>query len=233
MHVFSQENQAGLEGILYRKERSFGISANTRGYGISFRKGQHLTGKSQRLLDFDLLVIKHPKEIKTLNQYYDNPKSFVYGKLNSLTSFRAGLGWMKVLYQKEDPINIEVRYNLCGGASLGFAKPVYLYVLQESSDPYNPNRIIVRYDADKYPIDVIYGKAPLGYGLEKTKIHPGVYIKTGMSFDWAYDDDKVRCLEIGLVADYYPKAIQIMAYNQPNSLFTLIYANFNFGRKWN
>lgn len=230
----AQEKAAVEEaGVLYRHEGSFGISLHSQGWGISYHNGKHITGKSKRILEIDLLSLKHPKEIKTLNQYYDKTRSFVYGKLNSLAILRGGIGLQKVLYQKDEIGNIEVRYSFYGGASLGFAKPVYLYILEESNDPYTPNKVIAKYDPDKHPLDVIYGKAPIGYGLERTRIHPGLYAKAGISFDWATDDEKVRALEIGVVGDYYFSPIQLMAFTKANPLFTTLYATLAFGRKWN
>lgn len=232
--AFAQEKAAVEEaGVLYRHEGSFGLSLHSQGFGISYHNGKHITGKRKRILELDLLSLKHPKEIKTLNQYYDKTRSFVYGKLNSLAILRGGIGLQNVLYQKDEIGNIEVRYSFYGGASLGFAKPVFLYILEESNDPYTPNKVIAKYDPDKHPLDVIYGKAPIGYGLERTRIHPGLYAKAGISFDWATDDEKVRCLEIGLVGDYYISPIELMAFNKANSYFTTIYATLSFGRKWN
>ncbi len=230
---FAQSKAPAEEGVLYRHEGSVGISIHSQGFGLSYRNNKHITGKRMRILDFDLLTLKHPKEIKSLNQYYDKPRSFVYGKLNSLVIFRGGVGLKNILYEKEELGNIEVRYSFCGGASLGFAKPVYLYVLEESNDPYNPDKVIVKYNPEEHPIDVIYGKAPLGYGLERTRIHPGLYAKAGISFDWANEDDKVRNLEIGIVGDYYFSPIQLMAFNKAAPFFTTLYATLAFGRKWN
>ncbi|HRH63065.1 MAG TPA: hypothetical protein PLI68_07045 [Bacteroidia bacterium] len=235
IHSLSAQTVAASEneGVLYRHEGSLGISLHSRGFGLTYHNGKHITGKSKRIFEIDLLTMKHPKEIKSLNQYYDKTRSFVYGKLNSLAILRGGIGLQRALYQKEDPGNVEVRYSFYGGASLGFAKPVYLYILEESNDPYSPNKVIEKYNPDKHPIDIIYGKAPLGYGLEKTIVHPGLYAKAGISFEWASDEEKLRCLEIGVVADYYLTSIQLMAYNKANPLFTTFYASLAFGRRWN
>lgn len=232
--VFAQQKNAVEEaGVLYRHEGTFGISLHSRGFGLNYRNGKHITGTRKRILEIDLLTMKHPKEIKTLNKYYENTKGFVYGKLNNLAVLRGGIGLQNILYRKDELGNIEIRYSYYGGASLGLAKPVYLYVLQESNDPYNPNKVIEKYDPDKHLLDNIYGKSPLGYGLEHTVIHPGVYAKAGMSFDWATDDEKVRCLEIGAIADYYFSPIQIMAFNKATPLFTTVYVTLSFGHKWN
>jgi len=232
--VFAQQATLTEDaGVLYRKENSFGLSLHSRGFGLNYRIGKHLTGTRKRIIEIDLLNMKHPKEIKTLNQYYENTKGFVYGKLNSLAVLRGGIGLQNVLYRKDEPGNIEVRYSFYGGASLGLAKPVYLYVLQESNDPYNPNKVIEKFNPEKHQLDNIYGKAPLGYGLERTVIHPGIYAKAGISFDWASEDDRVRCLEIGVVSDYYLSSIQIMAFNKATPSFTTLYATLSFGRKKN
>ena len=54
--------------VLYRNEQAFGFFAHSRGFGINYYRGQHITGTRKRLLEVQLLNLKHPKEIKITNQ---------------------------------------------------------------------------------------------------------------------------------------------------------------------
>ena len=230
---FSQQAASEDAGVLYRHEGGVGFILHTTGFGINYRNGKHLTGYKKRMLEIDLVTMKHPKEVRTISQFSDNNKSFVYGKVNSLLVLRGGIGLQNIIYRKEIEGNVEVRYSFYGGATFGFAKPVFLQILHASSDPYKPDIAIEKYDPEKHRLDNIYGKAPFGYGLQYTVVHPGVYAKAAVSFDWEAQEDKLRSLEIGVAADYYPSPIKLMSYNKAKPVFVTIYANILFGRKWN
>ena len=70
--------------------------------------------------------MKHPKQIRVINPYYYNARSYVYGKLNHVYMLRIGYGFKKLLNRKPYWGGIELRVLYMGGLSLAFAKPVYL-----------------------------------------------------------------------------------------------------------
>lgn len=74
---------------------------------------------------------KHPKEVKLNNNYYENAKPFIFGKLNYLLSWHSGVGRQRVIYSKGERGGVEVRLNYSGGLTLGLVKPVYLVVLND------------------------------------------------------------------------------------------------------
>lgn len=206
--------------------------AHTQGWGIGYRRGKHLTGTLRRVIEIEGLKVRDPKEVKTTNPGFNNSKGFYYGKLNSVGFLRGGFGIQKTIYRKEIKNAIEVRYHLMGGPVLGFAKPIYLEILKPTSSPYEYLTIEEKYDPEKHFIQNIYGKAPFSRGLEQTKIHPGLFVKAAMSFDYGSRNEAVKALETGIVADFFPGPIPIMAFHKSKNIFVNLYIAFNFGKRW-
>ena len=64
---------------------------------------------------------------------------------------------------------------------------------------------------------------------------PGVYVKSGLNFDWGSKDDRIMCIETGVVLDYYFKEVPIMADFQNiknQNAFVSLYATILFGKKY-
>lgn len=218
--------------VLYRNESSFGVFIHTAGgIGLAYRRGKHITAKRKRMYEIETQNYKHPKEIKSINPYFENAKGFVYGKLNSLLIIRPGLGIQNVLYQKSDKRSVEIRYSYFLGGALAFAKPVYLEIKQSSPNTDGPPTT-ERYDPNQHSIDEIYGKAPFFKGIEKTKIYPGGYAKFALSFEYADRYNGLKAVETGVTMDVYPRVIPIMAFNKNQQVFVSLYLKFIWGKKW-
>ena len=215
--------------VLYRIEKHGGVLIHSNGWGAFYRTGKHLTGKTKRFFEFEAVSMKHPKEVKTVNPYYENTKGYVYGKLNSLSIWRAGFGIQRKMHGKDGIKGIELRYHHFLGVSLGMAKPVYL----EIGYPTIPYQYIrtERYDPTKHYADNIYGRAPMLRGIENIKPYPGLYTKFGFAFDYAGAFNAVKGLEVGTILDIYPQAIPLMANTQNNNYFLNFYLSIFIGKK--
>lgn len=218
--------------LLYRNEASGGIIIHSNGLGGSFRKGKHITGYKKFVYEIELLSMKNPKEIKTTNPYFDNSKSYVYGKLNSLMPLRTGVGFQRTIYSKAERGGIEIRFNYLGGLSLGIAKPVYLDILFPTGVPYEYDYQTLKYDPEEHFIDNIYGKAPFSYGLNELRFYPGAYGKVSVSFEYGNYDDDIKFIETGIALDVYPQEVPIMAFIDNKNIFLSFYINIMYGRKW-
>lgn len=219
--------------VLMRKEKSGFFMLHTAGIGAGYRSGKHITGYKKKMFEVEITGMKHPKEIKSINPYYENAKSFVYGKLNSLIIIRSGFGRQKVINSKPYWGGVELRYFYFGGISMGLLKPVYLYILYESSAPYVYNLQIERYDPDKHSTDDIFGRASFFHGFDKIKPLPGIYAKAGLNFEYGAYDETVKAVECGITIDAYPKPAPIMAFNTNKSVFLSLYISFHFGARSN
>lgn len=226
--------QAALDGtnLLYRKFTSKSINVHSRGWGFNYRKGKHITGKTDGVYEFEFATIRHPKEVRVQNQFAgNNNRSYVLGKLNFLSTIRAGYGIQRVIYAKEVSGAIEVRFNNYLGLSIGLAKPVFLEVRQTSADPLDNFPRSERYDPEIHrPINIL-GRSSFFKGIGQTAIHPGVYYKGSFSFDFAHDDDRIKCLEVGIVADYFIRPVPVMAYNPKTTFIFSVFLAYNWGQK--
>ena len=147
--LFSQSTEQAIANgqdpnVLYRNEMSFGIFLHSRGLGCNFIRAKHVTGTRKRMFEVEMLNMKHPKEIK-ISTAADNSKRFVYGKLNNVLLFRAGLGYQTTLFKRADRKSVEVRSAYFLGGNISFAKPNYILVFRQD---FNGNKYqeSVKYD---------------------------------------------------------------------------------------
>lgn len=222
--------------VLYRNEASFGVLVHSAGgFGLAYRRGRHVTGKRKRMFEIESQNFKHPKEVKSVNSSFANAKGFTYGKLNSILIIRSGVGYQNVLFQKSDKKSVEIRYSYFLGATLAFAKPVYLEIIHQTAgiNGFPVNTISTeKYDPEIHYSDIIYGKAPFFKGMDNTKIFPAGYAKLALSFEYADRFNGLKAIETGAVVDVYPYAIPMMAYNKKQEVLISLYIKFVWGKKW-
>ncbi len=235
-----QDDQSRIDrgedrNVLYRNEGTFGIYIHTHGgLGLSYRRGQHVSGTRKRMLEVEVQNFKHPKEVKTVNPVYDNAKGFVYGKLNSFLILRPGVGFQNTLYQKGDKKSVEIRMSYFLGADLTFAKPTYLEVIYKRGALETPTIATERYVPGTYndTVSNVYGKASFFRGMEKTTIHPGLYAKLAFSFEYADRYNRIKAIETGAVVDAYPWELPMMAHQKNQQFYVQLYLKMIWGKKW-
>lgn len=234
------ETDADFRRQVYDYEFTGGFMLHTRGLGLNFRYLKFKDGFVKRGVEFDFAGIKHPKEVKSPGQNpYGPSRSFVYGKINSLYALRLGYGLDKVLIDKTDQGSISIDWINFAGASFGLVKPIYVEV---ESDVSGTRMVSVeRYDPAIHDFTKIYGQAPFFTGLEKTQLRLGIYYKTGFSFDYNWNDNKVSAIEVGGIVDFYPswfglyeeEKVPIMYEVTNYNVWVQFYVTLNFGAKWN
>lgn len=233
----SAQNEIAFDtskNIILYKERTLGFIFHSQGWGLKYSKGYNKTAFSKRSWTIEFVEMQSPKQIRTINPYFTNSKSFIYGKLNAVFVLRGAYGNYKQLNRKPYWGGVELRLLYMGGVSLGFAKPVYLNIY----DINNPGDVryvttVERYDPEEHFLDNIYGRASFTKGFNQIGFYPGFHGKIGLDFDYASYRNKVKSLEIGAIIDVFPRAIPIMAYNDPNYFYLTFYLNFNFGKRFN
>ncbi len=215
--------------VLYRNEQTFHGFLGTRGWGFGYRRGKHVTAQLKALFEIEAAYLKHPKEIR-VRGISDIKSSFVYGKLNTTMLLRSGIGTQHTLFKRTDRKAVEIRATYFIEGNLTFAKPYYVQVLSENGFR-NPD--IVKYDPNKITtIDSIIGRGGLLYGLEEIKIYPAITGKFSLSVEYGNASYKIKAIEVGLVADYYPIALPIMAKNPAENYIITLQLAFLFGKKW-
>ncbi|MEI8137572.1 MAG: hypothetical protein WCH21_09645 [Bacteroidota bacterium] len=218
--------------VLYRNEGSGQIYANTRGLGILYRRGKHITAKTRSYYEIDGQSLKHPKEVKISGTAQDK-KRFVYGKINQVFLLRGAVGMQKVIFAKADNKAVEVRYSYSIGPTLAFAKPYYVQVYRAQNNQggqVNPD--VVKFNSENFTQDSVVGRGAFSDGLAEIKIYPGASAKFNLSFEYAPYTNLIRAIETGISLDYFPKALPIMARNPAENVVITFHVGFVFGSKW-
>ena len=232
---FSQSTTEALAmgqdvNVLFRNEATGSIFMHSRGFGANFRRLYHVTGKRKRLFEIEMANMRHPKEEKKKN---DGQRSYFYGKLNNLLMVRFGYGYQQTLYRRAERKGLEVRMVYAGGPSLCFSKPVFLVVsYQDTLFGGGVLTKTVAYNPAQDNIVNILGRAPMFYGLQDTKIIPGLYAKLGFSIEYGELRNSIKAVEVGVIVDYFPQSAPLMAYVTPEKFFVTLYLGFHFGKRW-
>lgn len=221
------------KNIILLKEATGGIMLHTQGWGLRFSKGYNKSEFKKRMIVVEFLEMQSPRQIRTINPYFTNSKSYVYGKLNTVYMLRGTYGIHRLLNRKPYWGGVELRFFYMGGASLGFAKPVYLYILKPSPQFYEYTIVEERYNPNEHYVDNIYGRASFTKGFDEIGFYPGFHVKIGLDFDYGVYRTKVKSLEVGAIIDVFPRPVPIMAFNDPDYYFLTFYFSFNFGKRYN
>jgi hypothetical protein len=213
-----------------RTETSFAIYLNSNGWGVNFHYGKRIDGYRRTLYSIDFAEIKHPKEVKMSNPYFNSGKKFVFGKLNEFYALRISYGRLKILYEKFDKGGIAINRFYQAGVSLGLEKPVYYYVIYPTQDP---NIKVLREEKFNYSmhrVTDIYSKAPYFSHVDEIQFVPGVFFRYGYSFDFSTNSYMVNSLSCGAQIDFFPKEIEIMANTNNSNYFLSLFVGYRFGK---
>ncbi|WP_247233249.1 hypothetical protein [Telluribacter sp. SYSU D00476] len=221
------------EEEVYNSVSSIGITTNTNSGilgGFVYRHSKALPtllkGKHQfRYLALELVNVKHPKELASQN--FITGSRFTYGKQNYLFVLRPEYGREVMFFNRHSDEGISISGIVAAGPSIGLEKP---YVIQFQSRP----GVIVSepYDPVRHAqTELIVGSGSFFQGFDKTKIVPGLHLKTALSFELSAFRDNMTGLEIGFLAEAFSRQIMIMPFAQNRSFFTSGYVTLYFGNK--
>jgi hypothetical protein len=242
--AFSQNvpptEQSGIkpdEGIryVYKKEWSAGGTISNRGFSAIVRYAIIPQNFFKIQFETEIANLKHPKEYKTSNPYFNNSKLYVYGKQNSFYNIRTGVGTNVLIFDRAPKEGVEISATFMGGVSWGLLKPIYLEIIKDSGNPFNPDIVSEKFDKFQHNETNILGYSGFTKGFNELSLNTGLYIKSGLNFDWSAKDDRITNLEVGAVVDQFFKPVQIMAdfQNLKNkSTFISLYATLTFGKKY-
>jgi hypothetical protein len=220
--------------LLYRNEQEFGALIHSAGWGINYRRSKHITGYKKRVLEVEIVGMRHPKEIKI--QVPDiGTRGYFYGKQFVVTVLRGGLGYHKIITGKSDRRGVELRLLTLVGPNVAFAKPVYLDIwYQNPANPPFGDPKIERYDPlnPMHTPNFIVGRAGYFRGFNQMNFFPGAFCKLAISFEHSSLDDDIKLLETGIIIDTFYKTVPILAKAKNNQVFVNLYLNIMFGKKW-
>jgi hypothetical protein len=215
--------------ILRKQEFTGGIMIHSQGFGAILRRSKNKTFRRKRVIELEAVSMEHPKELRSVNPYYENTRSYNYGELNQVVVTRLGYGRHNVIYAKFDK-GVEIRYLYIGGLSVAWAKPIYL----EIGYPAIPYEYVAteRYDPERHFVDNIYGRASDLTGIDKMRLYPGMYGRFGFSFDYAKRQKNISSIETGVIIDYYVQDVPMMARIKNDPYYLTFYVSLQFGTRW-
>jgi len=216
----------------YRTQNQFGVYLHTRGIGGYYRRGWRQTGFSNKILNVELLSMRHPKEYKVTPPGQQNIRGYYLGKINTVTMLRGSFGWQKTLFDKEVKRGVRVSYFFLFGPTIAFVKPVYVEVQHEDELGVATFISTERYDYEKHSSANVLGRAPILTKVNETKLYPGLHVKLALNFEYSPDDAMIRALETGINFDAFGKVIPIMANTYNNQFFTTVYLAFHLGKRY-
>lgn len=220
--------------VPYKREIYGGAIVHGDGWGAQFYHATYRTATERRLLGVELVGMKHPKEVKSYNPYYEDSRGYYYGKVNALLILRPTFGGKHQIADKIRRTGVELNYVWGIGPSLGFLKPVYLQIGKPDNVPYE-TFVIERYDPAVHNVQNIYGRASWLLGLGELDFRPGAFGRFGLNFEYAGHTTGLKALEVGASLDAFPVAIPIMAPLEGvanKQFFFEFYLALQFGRKY-
>lgn len=217
---------------LYSHEIYGGPVLHGDGWGLQVYYGKYRTAKDRHTLGLEIVGMKHPKEIKSFNPYYEDARGYFYGKLNSMLILRPTYGRKHRITEKIRKSGVEVNYVWNIGPSLALLKPVYLQI----GEPEYPYQTIVteKYDPDLHFANNIFGRASWFKGVGEMKLYPGAFGRFAFNFEYAGDNTGIRALEAGATIDAYAEKVPIMAEQlgvENKQFFLEFYLALHFGGK--
>lgn len=224
-----------------KNEMSGGFKLNSDGYGFFVQRG-FLRGSDEfgsenqnrffqvRFLELELSELKNSKEIKAnsaLPGMNAQVGAYILGKINTVYQVKLGFGNRFLIAGKPDPGTFSVHWVYLGGFSMAVLKPYYLELYNLGEVKYNDSIA-----NDFVSPGRIMGKAPFSKGFSELTLVPGLYVKSGLHFDFAAKKSWVSAVEVGAAATGYTQKINQMVNQKPQQFFFNLYASLQFGKKW-
>ena len=228
-------------GILYSEERALELRPHSNGAAIAVHFGKIVTYYKTRYYQFDLGLLRHPKEYRqSITFYSGNPfrstaNSFTYGKQNHVMVLRGGIGEKRYYSDKAKRKGVSVGINYQVGASIGVIKPYYLHLSKlepdgvtdfVSTEKYSPENADLFLDDTK-----IVGPASFFKGFDEVSIIPGINARLGAHFSLGAFDEFVKAFEMGIMVDAFIKRVPIMIIENNSPVFINGYLSFQIGKR--
>lgn len=226
----------GEESIVYETERVFHLRAHSNGFSLGYTVGDIETWYKTSYYFFDIGSLKNAKEYSQNFRFFSPSlgaqpsRSFIYGKINRLYALRAGVGAKRNFSERARRKSVVVGINYEYGFTLGLLRPYYLSFKEQDGKP-----VQRKYTGDNEDIFLdetnIYGGAEFRYGWDEIKLKPGFHGQFGANFTWGNQDNLVKALEVGIMADVFLSKVPLMLTAENKPYFLNVYLNLQFGKR--
>lgn len=217
-------------GYIYRTHWYLGPKLSTNGYGFEFNYEKRGTEQFRHSFHLSVNKVKTHNESKISNAYYEDSKPYVFGKLNQLYTAHLSYGGSWKLFEKKRLNGISIRFNQQIGLSYGFVKPIYVKIKEPFSQDITVQPETVRYNPLVHTEAYVFGRAPNKLGFSEGKSIFGMYLKSGIQFDFNPNKNTISAVEVGVQIDCFDKKVPLFYEGKNYSLFPALYACVLFGK---
>ena len=215
------------EGVItYRKHFLAGAKLTSDGYGGFLEIGRAQSVKRSLLFQLEITERKHQKEEKQYN-INNNAGPYIYGKINFFYPVKLGVQEQFLLGNKGNSNGVSITANVGGGVILGLLRPYQLGFDSSGTQVF----LGLQDDSAKFLLQDPISGPNFGTGFNKLKVTPGAYVKSGLRFDYGKYNEMITALEVGVMAEYYSKAIPQMAFSKDHKFFFSAYIALLFGKR--
>ena len=211
-----------------------GIFLHTNGIGGDLQYLMNRRVNRNLVFNLNITSLKHPKETRVINPIYDDAKTYIYGKINTVIPIRFGLGNQHIIADKEIYNGIRLSFSYVLGSSLILLKPEYLnFIYRDSLNRgYLKTEIFNPSNATHLNQGNIYGGTSFFKGIDKIKPAVGAFLKLSLGFEWGDYEEHFRIIETGVIIDASPEALPIFAFIDNKHIYVNLFVNLNLGRRW-
>ncbi len=204
---------------------SIGARINTNGWGINYRRGYYVNRYYRYFYEAEFTSMKDPRSIKFSNPYFITPENIYFGKINSCFDIRFGYGRQHIIVEKQDQGSLEIRLITVVGGTIGFMKPVYYHVIDQTGS----YTYYTKFTQDLL-LQQILEMAPFYRGLEEMKFNPGGFAKIGISFEHSKNRNGLSALELGTSLTAYLLPMKMIYGERGNNILWNLYIDYRFGK---
>ena len=204
----------------YSKEFTWGINKNTNGGligGFTFKWANSINEKQFRTFGFELMNVKHPKEIRIST----TGSPFLYPKKNYLYSVRGFYGRDFLLFKKAPQQGVQIIFTTAAGPTIGVVAPYY--VRTENGT--------FQFDNTTMSQGSITGTGHVFQGLGKSKLKFGLNAKAGIMFEMGAFKSNVTGFEIGAQLEAFTEKILIVPTQSNRAIFSSLYLTLFYGQR--
>ncbi|MDR2556714.1 MAG: hypothetical protein LBC49_03260 [Bacteroidales bacterium] len=232
--VIVYEDYVPEKKFIYKKEWAVKIFLHTGGIGAGFEQGWFDKKSRYSGYNIDILTQWNPKRFKYQSPY--GGRSYVYGMLAEFGMMRGGYGTAVTLHEKPFWGGVEVSMFVNGGFSLGFRFPQYLLVTTREQEPDPPYDYIIyaeKYDpdAEHFQKGEIIARDKIFSSWKGLQLYPGMYAKTGVSFEFGKIETRTHTLEVGVSYDFYFRGVPLYAKTRAPWGFFNLFLSYRFGMR--
>ena len=215
---------------IYRSHWYLGPKLSTNGYGLEFNYEKRVNENFRHGFHVSLNHVKNHKESRKTNSFYDDSKSYIFGKINQLYTGHLSYGISKKLFEKKRSSGVSIRFNQQIGISCGLIKPIYLKIKEPFVQDLSIKPTDERYDPSIHAEEYIYGRSSVFKGLSDSKVKLGMYIKSGIQFDINPNKSKITAVELGFQLDAFSRRVPEYYIGKNKNVFPSLYAVVQFGK---